>query len=77
MWKSRILAKVNAVAIACAILVGGTLFSGCNITDIRDSLIAGSLSAVQNAANNAVGSLLINFNEVFEATPDTPLVDTP
>jgi len=77
MLKSRILVKVKAIAIACAMLVGGTLFSGCNITDIRDSLIAGSLGAVQSAANNAVGSLIINFNELFESTPDNPLVDTP
>ena len=77
MLKSRTLVKINAAAIACAMLVGGTLFSGCNITDIRDSLIAGSLSAVEGAANNAVGSLLINFNEIFESTPDNPLVDTP
>jgi len=77
MLKSRIQAKVNAAAVACAMLVGGTLFSGCNVTDIRDSLIQGGLGAVQDAANNAVGSLLINFNEIFEATPDNPLVDTP
>jgi len=77
MLKSRTLVKMNAAAIACALLAGGTLFSGCNITDIRDSLITGSLSAVQGAANDVVGSLLIDFNELFESIPDAPLIDTP
>jgi len=77
MLKSLTLLKINTAVIACAMLVGGTLFSGCNISDIRDSLIAGSLSAVQGAANDVVGSLLIDFNEIFDPTPDAPLVDTP
>ena len=70
MSKSRILSKARMGAFLCATLAGGTLFSGCSLTDVRDSLVDGSLSAIQGAASNVVDSILVNFNEFFAPIPE-------
>lgn len=65
------------LASAAMMLAGGSLFTSCGLSDIKDNLIAGSLAGVKSFATDFVDSLLINFNEIFDATPDNPLIPTP
>lgn len=66
--------KMKAALAAAGILAGGTV-SSC-ATDIRDSLVSGALGAVKGASGDFVDGLIIDVNEIFEATPDEP-IDTP
>jgi len=64
-----------ALGVAMA-LAGGTLFTSCGLTDVRDNLIAGVLAGVKGSATTWVDGLLPDFNEFIEAVPDNP-IDTP
>jgi hypothetical protein len=69
--------KTRAALIAACMMGGCTMFSSCGLTDIRDNVVSGALGAVEVASADFVGSLLIDFNEWIEPTPDAPLIDTP
>lgn len=75
MIKLRFLHRAKLAAMT-ALLAGGTLFTSCGLTDIRDNLVAGALSGVKGAASGWVDGLIPDFNEFIEAIPDNP-IDTP
>ena len=77
MLMSRYVRKTKLALLTAFALAGGTVFTSCGWTDIRDSLIAGSLGAVEGASANWIGGLLIDFNEWIDPFPDAPLIDTP
>jgi hypothetical protein len=77
MWKTKWMYKIRIAMLTACMMVGGTMFSGCGLTDIRDNLVSGALGAIEGASENFVGSLIIDFNEWIESVPDAPLVDTP
>ena len=76
MMSRRIARKAKLTLVAAMALVGGTVFTSCGLTDIRDNLISGALSGVKGAASNWIDGLLPDFNEFIEAVPDNP-IDTP
>lgn len=75
MLKSRLLHKVKTVALVYAMLAGGSMFwfGGCTLNDIRDSLTKGALGAVQGAAQNWIGSSIVDLREVFDPIWDNPI----
>ena len=75
MFNARFLRKMR-FAVLSVCVAGGTMFTSCGLTDIRDNLISGALGGIEGAAENWVSALIIDLNEIFEATPDTP-IDTP
>ena len=76
MFKPRYWIRVKLAVLTTFAVTGGAMFTSCGLSDIRDNLIAGALGAVEGAAANWVDGLLIDANEIFEATPDNP-IDTP
>jgi hypothetical protein len=56
---------------------GSTVFSSCGLSDIKDSLVEGSLAGVKGAATNWVDGFILDLNELIDPFPDAPLVDTP
>lgn len=76
MFSSGFLRKAKLAVMTTFIAAGSTVFSSCGWTDVRDNLVAGALDAVSGASENWISSLIIDMNEIFEATPDTS-IDTP
>ena len=74
MIKTSFSQKAKAALAAACIMAGGTV-SSC-ASDIGDSVRAGALGAVSAASGNFVDGLIIDLNEIFEATPDDS-IDTP
>lgn len=74
MVKTSFSRKAGTALAAAGLMAGGTV-SSC-ATDIRDSLRSGALSALSGASGNFVDGLIIDLNELFEATPDES-IDTP
>ena len=64
--------KVKLGLLTTFAVAGGTVFSSC-VTDMRDSIVAGSLSALEATANNWISGLLIDFNELFDPLFDFPI----
>jgi hypothetical protein len=73
----RKVCKVKLSLLTTLAITGGTLFTSCGLTDLKDNLIAGALAGVKNAATNWVDGAIMDLNEIVEATPDNPLIDTP
>jgi hypothetical protein len=76
MMKSGLCRKMKTATLAILIAGGTLLGGGCSLQAVRDSLWDGVLDAVEGASSNAVDSLIINLNEIFESTPDNA-IDTP
>jgi hypothetical protein len=64
------LALVGMFAMFC-----GTVFSSC-VSNIKDELVSGILNEWEDVGEDLMDLLIINFNEVFEGTPDAE-IDTP
>jgi hypothetical protein len=68
MFNARLLRRVRVVVFAAVGIAGSTLCS-CGLTDIRDNLVSGALGAVEDAAGNAINSLIPDFLEFFGTIP--------
>ena len=76
MFNRHFARKAKLALVTAMAFGGGTLFTSCGLTDIRDNLIAGALSGVKGTASTWIDGLLPDFNEFIEAIPDDP-IDTP
>ena len=68
--------KTKLALVGILAMFGGTVFSGC-IADAKDNFIAGMFGAWEDAGGDFMDLLIVDFNEVFESTPDATLMDTP
>jgi len=75
MLRVRFLRKVTLALLTTSALAGGTVFTSCGPTDIRDNLLAGALAGVKGAATNWIDGLLPDFNEFVGAIPKTPVIN--
>ena len=71
MWMARCVRKTKMALFMAFALAGGTVFTSCTMTDVKDNLIAGSLAAVRGAATNWIGSLFVDFTEFVQPFPGT------
>lgn len=56
--------------LAVTVLGSGSLLGGCGLSALGDAVTKGALDAVQAASRNFFGSLFIDFNEIWQSTPN-------
>jgi hypothetical protein len=62
MSKSRIVARIKAVVLVCALLWGGSVaITGCTLTTIRDNMVAGGLSAIKGYVDTTTKTEITKF----------------
>jgi hypothetical protein len=66
MIRARTFHRLKIVAMTACSLMAGTVFAAtCTMTDIRDNMVAGSLTAVKNYVTGFWGTLIPDLKDAI------------
>ena len=66
MIRARTLRRLKIVAMTACTIMAGTVFAAtCTLTDIRDNMVAGSLTAVKNYVSGFWGTLVPDLEDAI------------
>lgn len=69
MSSGKVMRRIRYGVLAMMTGLAGTM-CGCSWSKVWDAVQDGALSALQSATSNFVGSLFIDWNEIFQSTPN-------